>query len=170
MAKAKTIEPKVADPAPAAAAEPTFVSFAIALLVVTGLGIGAGGLFGLQVLSRHEPEPAAETKPTSAPSKSRYAEHANLKPLPPIVTNLAGPEHAWVRLEASLVLDANEKDANGLAASIAEDFIAFLRTVSLSQVQGASGFQHLREDLSDRVRIRSGGKAHDLVIHTLIFE
>lgn len=75
-----------------------------------------------------------------------------------------------MRLEASLVFDGNDKDANGLAASIAEDFIAFLRTVSLSQVQGASGFQHLREDLNDRARIRSGGKVHDLVIHTLIFE
>lgn len=52
MAKAKTIEPKAADPAPAAS-EPTLVSFAIALLVVTGLGVGAGGLFGLQVLSRN---------------------------------------------------------------------------------------------------------------------
>lgn len=169
MAKAKTIDPKAADPAPAAS-EPTLVSFAIALLVVTGLGVGAGGLFGLQVLSGHRSEPAAETKPATQGSKGRYAEHANLKPLPPIVTNLAGPERTWVRLEASLVLDGNDKDANGLAASIAEDFIAFLRTVSLSQVQGASGFQHLREDLNDRARIRSGGKVHDLVIHTLIFE
>jgi flagellar FliL protein len=170
MAKAKTIDPKAAaTPAPAAG-EPTLVSFAIALLVVTGLGVGAGGLFGLQVLSRNRPEPVAEATPAAQPSKSRYAEHANLKPLPPIVTNLAGPERTWVRLEASLVLDGNDKDANGLAASISEDFIAFLRTVSLSQVQGASGFQHLREDLNDRARIRSGGKVHDLVIHTLIFE
>ena len=33
-----------------------------------------------------------------------------------------------------------------------------------------SGFQHLREDLNDRVRVRSGGKVRDLVIQSMIIE
>ena len=57
-----------------------------------------------------------------------------------------------------------------LAAQITEDLVAFLRTVPLAQIQGASGFQHLREDLNDRVRVRSGGKVHELVIQALIIE
>ena len=57
-----------------------------------------------------------------------------------------------------------------LVAQITEDIIAFLRTVTLVQIQGASGFQHLREDLSDRVRVRSGGKIRDLVIQSMIIE
>jgi flagellar FliL protein len=57
-----------------------------------------------------------------------------------------------------------------LAAQITEDIVAFLRTVPLTQIQGASGFQHLREDLNDRVRVRSGGKVRDLVIQALIIE
>ena len=57
-----------------------------------------------------------------------------------------------------------------LVAQIAEDIIAFLRTVTLVQIQGASGFQHLREDLNDRVRVRSGGKIRDLVIQSMIIE
>ena len=57
-----------------------------------------------------------------------------------------------------------------LVAQIAEDIIAFLRTVTLVQIQGASGFQHLREDLNDRVRVRSGGKVRDLVIQSMIIE
>ena len=47
--------------------------------------------------------------------------------------------------------------------------IARLRP-KLAQIQGASGFQHLREDLNDRVRVRSGGKVRDLVIQSLIIE
>ena len=57
-----------------------------------------------------------------------------------------------------------------LAAQIAEDIVAYLRTVSLAQIEGASGFQHLREDLNDRVRVRSGGKVRDLVIQSLVVE
>ncbi len=57
-----------------------------------------------------------------------------------------------------------------LAATITEDIVAYLRTVSLAQIEGASGFQHLREDLNDRARVRSGGKVRELIIHTLIVE
>jgi flagellar FliL protein len=94
-----------------------------------------------------------------------------LKPLAPIVTNLASPERTWVRLEASLVMEGDQSpEAKMLATQITEDIVAFLRTVPLTQVQGPSGFQHLREDLKDRVRVRSSGKAHDLVIQALIIE
>ena len=57
-----------------------------------------------------------------------------------------------------------------LAAKIAEDMVAFLQTVSVTEIEGASGFQHLREDLNDRVRVRSDGRVRDLVIHTFIVE
>ena len=42
--------------------------------------------------------------------------------------------------------------------------------MTLTQIEGASGFQHLREDLNERARIRSGGKVRDLVIQALIVE
>jgi flagellar FliL protein len=42
--------------------------------------------------------------------------------------------------------------------------------VQLGQIEGASGFQNLREDLNDLVRIRSAGKVRELVIQTLIVE
>ncbi len=67
-------------------------------------------------------------------------------------------------------MDEQTPDAGTLSAQIVEDIVAFLRTVSLSQIQGASGFQHLREDLNDRVRVRSGGKVRDLVVQSMIIE
>jgi flagellar FliL protein len=67
-------------------------------------------------------------------------------------------------------MDEQTPDAGTLSAQIVEDIVAFLRTVSLTQIQGASGFQHLREDLNDRVRVRSGGKVRDLVVQSMIIE
>ena len=178
MAKSKA-PAKPAEPAvkPAVAAEPgkdaSPLSFILAMLVLTGLGVGAGGLFGLQIAGRVEKAPAAkaEAAPAAPAVKAKLGEGASLRPLTPIVTNLASPERTWVRLEASILLDADAGgDPNVLIANISEDILAFLRTLSLPLVEGASGFQHLREDLNDRVRVRSGGKVRDLVIHTFILE
>ena len=60
--------------------------------------------------------------------------------------------------------------ANAMAAAISEDIVAYLRTVPLVQIEGPSGFLHLREDLNDRARIRSGGKVRELVIQGLVLE
>jgi flagellar FliL protein len=67
-------------------------------------------------------------------------------------------------------MDSAAAEDNSLAGQIGEDILAFLRTLSLAQIQGASGFQHLREDLGDRVRTRSRGKVRDLIIQALIVE
>lgn len=147
--------------------------FLLAVGVLTGLAIGAGGMFGLQVSSKLEKKVvAAKAEPTGAQSvKGRFTEGANLRTLGPIVTNLASPDRTWIRLEASILTDGDlGPDGNALTASITEDMIAFLRTVSLAQIEGASGYQHLREDLNDRIRIRGGSKVRDLIIHTLIVE
>jgi flagellar FliL protein len=176
--RAETPEPvAAAEPKAAAARPPSAVAFIGAMLVLTGLGVGAGGLLGLQLSARIEPAPPSKAEARAAPGaatqdpKGRYAPGANLRSLAPIVTNLASPERTWVRLEASLVMDGEQTaESNVLAAQIAEDIVAFLRTVALAQIQGASGFQHLREDLNDRVRVRSGGKVRDLVIQSLIVE
>jgi flagellar protein FliL len=158
-------------PAPAASAGPSLITLILAMTVLTGLSLGAGGLFGLQVLSRvgkQVPPPA--TVEAGEGRKGRFSEKVTLFPLSPIVTTIASPERTWVRLEASLVLDGEGVDGKGLATAISEDTVAYLRTLSLPLIEGSSGFLHLREDLNDRVRIRSGGKVRDLLIHTFIVE
>ena len=104
--------------------------------------------------------------------KTRYSEAANLKPLPPIVTNLAEPEgHVDPdRGVGRLRSPTPSAASNALACAIAEDIVAYLRTVPLAQIEGPSGFLHLREDLNDRARIRSGGKVRELVIQALVLE
>jgi flagellar FliL protein len=159
-------EPTVA----AAPKRPSLLAFLGTMLILTGFATGAGGLLGVEVVARLAPLPATETAAGQS-FKGRYAENATLKALPAIVTNLASPSHTWVRLEASIVIDRTaEGEANALLAGVAEDFVAFLRTVSLQQIEGPSGFQNLREDLADRLRVRTGGKARDLVIQGFIVE
>jgi flagellar protein FliL len=170
---------------PAAEAKPAAkkaspIAFIAAMLVLTGIGVGFGGLLGLHLLGMMEKAKPGEQKAQAGQdagagspqaAKSRYPGGANVRTLPPIVTNLASPERTWIRLEALLVSDAEQAaDANALEAQIAEDIVAFLRTLALAQIQGPSGFQHLREDLNDRVRVRSGGKVRDLVVQALIIE
>jgi len=159
-------------PEPAAAKAASPFAFIGAMLILTGLGVGAGGLFGLQVLAKAEKPAAAKAEAhASQPVRGRYAGNVTLRPLSPIVTNIAAPGHIWIRLEGLLVAEGEQAgEANALAATIAEDIVAYLRTVTLAQIQGATGFQNLREDLNERVRVRSGGKVRDLVIQSMVVE
>lgn len=145
------------------------VSVIAGVLIITGLGIGGGGLFGLQIAARMEADASAKAgAPQVAPAKPNATGNLSLKTLSPVITNLAAPERTWVRLEASIVTEGEQSDL--MAAQITEDIVAYLRTVTLQHIQGASGFQYLREDLSERMRVRSGGKVRDLVIQSLIVE
>jgi flagellar protein FliL len=184
MASAATTTAEIPEPAPEIApvvrkpsSTPAFIA---TILILTGLSVGCGGLMGLQLLGKMEAGPPSKVEARSGQgsgqssgqaAKSRYPAGANLRALPPILTNLASPARTWIRLEAALVVDGEQTpEANMLVAQVAEDIVAFLRTVTLVQIQGASGFQHLREDLNDRVRVRSAGKVRDLVIQSMIIE
>ena len=161
-------------PAPAAVSRgPSLVQFLAATVLLTLIGGGGGAFLGLQLASSVEQsvQRKAEAEAESAQVESRYAGSTLLKPLAPIVTNLAYPTDTWVRLEASLVLDESAvADTDLLAGEIGEDILAFLRTVTLPQIEGASGLQHLRDDLDERVAIRSEGRVRELVIQTLVVQ
>jgi len=57
-----------------------------------------------------------------------------------------------------------------MTETIHQDLLAFLRTLKMYQVEGASGYQHLKADLQERAAIRSDGHAKDVLIRTLLFE
>jgi flagellar FliL protein len=161
------------EPAPPPPAPPmSLLTFLLVAGALTLLALGAGYFGGLQVLSSAEralssKKDAAADQVTGLPS----VKPGNVKALAPIVTNLAGSPPVWIRLEASLVFQGDvPKNADALGARIGEDILAFLRTVSVKQIEGAIGFQHLSEDLNDRVRVRGGGEVQELVIQGLIIE
>ena len=167
---APTTQPP-ADRATTPAGKPSLLPLIAGVLLLTAIGVGAGALFGILVGKPDSPAAASKAEAAAAPGATpRPADTGNLKSLPPIVTNLAGAERTWIRLEASILMDGDAKeDFSVLTAKITEDFLAFLRTVSLSQIESGSGFQYLREDLKDRARVRSS-KVRDLIVLTFVVE
>ena len=76
-----------------------------------------------------------------------------------------------MRLQTAIVYDrANAQEMDVTAARIDDDLLAFVKTLSLAQIQGASGFQHLREDLNERAIIRSDGHVREVMIETLVVQ
>ena len=148
----------------------SILQFLIIVAALTLAAAGIGFLFGQQFLSGAL-EPAG--KPAEAGGylgALRRVEAGNLKPLAPIVTNLAGSQTVWIRIESSLLFNETPKDADALAARISEDIVGFLRTVPIQQIQGGTGFQYLSEDLNERVRARSDGQVRELIIQGMIIE
>jgi flagellar FliL protein len=91
--------------------------------------------------------------------------------MPPIVTNIANPADTWVRLEAAIVFDPKTTlHPEIVAAEIATDELAYLHTVSVSELQGPIGLENLRQDLRDRAQIRSNGKVTELLLKTLVLQ
>lgn len=88
--------------------------------------------------------------------------------MPAITTNLAAPSDTWIRVELAAVFEGATDPT--VADTIHQDILAYLRTVKLHQVEGASGFLHLKDDIRERARIRGEGKVKDVLIRTIVFE
>jgi flagellar protein FliL len=143
----------------------------MAMLIVTALGAVSGGLYGFRVASPAAPAQAEKAAAAEEKPAGGLPPNSAMLDLPPIVTNLGSPPDAWVRLEASLLFDAKAAPhPEAMGAQITNDILAFLRTTSLSQMQGVVGLENLRQDLNERVAIRSGGSVKELVIRTLVIQ
>jgi flagellar protein FliL len=168
MAQAETAEL----PPPAPKGGGSLVKLIGALLLLTIVAAAGGGGLGIKLADQvehavREKDSAAE----EAAVEPKYTGPTHLKPLAPILTNLAEPRDIWIRVESSIVFDDEEIAGDDvLAARIGEDVLAYLRTVSLAQIGSPSGMQHLREDLAERARIRSEGRVKELVIQTMVVQ
>ena len=149
---------------------PSMVVQLALLAAVTVAALGVGWLAGTY-LKRSEapPQPPriAHEKAEAATPDDALAVQP-LAELPTITTNLAAPTDIWVRLDASVVYDTPQPPE--MTQAIHQDLLAFMRTVKLHQVEGASGYQHLKADLLERASIRSNGHAKDVLIRTMLFE
>jgi flagellar FliL protein len=157
---------------PAAPKGPSLVVQLAMLLAMTAAALGAGWFAGSS-LKRSEAPPQPPriehgAKAEAAPEGKPSGEGPVLVDLAPITTNLAAPADVWVRMDASVVFDGPQPPE--MKEAIHQDLVAFLRTIKMHQVEGASGYQHLRADLQERAAIRSGGHAKDVLIRTLLFE
>jgi flagellar FliL protein len=159
------------DPQPASKGPSLVVQLAM-LLVMTAAALGAGWFSGSYLKRSEAPQQPArlshDKKAEAKPQEKPPAEGPVLVDLAPITTNLAAPADVWVRMDASVVFDAPQPPE--MKEAIHQDILAFLRTIKMHQIEGASGYQHLKADLEERASIRSGGHAKDFLIRTLLFE
>jgi flagellar protein FliL len=132
--------------------------------IVVCLAASAGAAF--EAL-RPAPDKPVQESTASAPA----AQASTIIDLPPIVTNLGAPQDTWVRLEGSIIFDPKTlPHPEAVAAQIGDDVLAYLRTVSLHQLEGPVGLENIRQDLNERAAARSGGKVHAFVIRTLVVQ
>lgn len=133
------------------------------LAVAGGLGLGIHLVRYAQIADATKQQDMAVAGEHD-PSTSR------LYRLKPIVTNLTEPADVWLRLDAAIVFEDEMPNSEVISAEISEDLLAFLKTLKVGQLEGAIQLQHLREDLKDRVAIRSGGDVRDLIIESLVVQ
>ncbi|NNE24982.1 MAG: flagellar basal body-associated FliL family protein [Rhizobiales bacterium] len=167
MADEQTTEEK------AASSEPSIVVWLAILGVLTLIAGGTGAGLGLLIT----PEPAAvaeqeeDKAETEEEEKPEYSAGEQVTMLPPIITNLVSPRGTYIRLEGAVVFSSVPEGGTELLVSkITDDILSVLHTMTLAQIEGASGLQHLREDLSARAAIRSDGLAKEIVLHSLVVE
>jgi flagellar FliL protein len=150
---------------------PSLVIQAAMLLGMTVAALGIGWASGSYLKSSEAPAkaPAAEggEHATTEPSNPEAAAFI-VAELPSITTNLAAPVETWVRMDVSLLLDAPLPTET--VEAIHQDLLTFMRTVKMHQVEGASGFLHLKADLQERAAMRGDGHVKDVLIRTLLYE
>jgi flagellar FliL protein len=161
-------------------------SMMVQISVLAGMtvaAVGTGWLAGMFLGGEVPPAAAATPAPAAKGAKAEAhgkegdkggeeaAQPANalVLKLPAITTNLAAPSDTWLRMELSVQLDQPSQDPM-LAETIQQDLLAYVRTVKLHQIEGASGFQHLKADLAERAAIRTDGHVKAVLINTLLFE
>ncbi len=152
---------------------PSLVVQGAMLLVVTAAAIGMGWMSGGYLKGVDAPSsvpvaPENEGKPVEPAAAHEPGAGPTLVALAPITTNIASPADTWIRMEVSVVYDAPQPPA--MAEDIHQDLLAFVRTLKMHQVEGASGYQHLKADLEERASIRSQGHAKQVLIRTLLLE
>ena len=141
----------------------SLIEFAIVVLLAA---CGGAAFEALRPPAAPWSDKAAESQAGAAPSQP-----STVVDLPPIVTNLGSPQDTWIRLEGSIIFDPKTlPHPEAIVGQIGDDILAYLRTVSLRQLEGPIGLENLRQDLNERAATRSGGKVRPFVIRTLVVQ
>lgn len=154
----------------------SLVTMILGLLIITALGGGGGWFVGHLVapkISAAREAAAAAAKGAEGDKKDAAIQTIDpvanhIVQLEPIVANLAYPSENWVRLEVALMFNGPVDPK--LAEDIGQDIMAYIRTVSLQEIEGPRGFQYLRDDIQSRVDLRSGGRVSKVMFRTFVIE
>lgn len=150
----------------------------VGLAVLTLLGAGGGWVVGDMVApsikgaeqaeQAKAAREAAQKKESEAGLPRISTEANNIVQLEPITTNLAYPSESLVRLEVALLF--NGPPDVKVAEDVHQDILAYVRTVSLQQIEGPRGFEYLKDDIQERVDLRAQGRVSKVMFRTFVVE
>jgi flagellar FliL protein len=146
------------------------VAVGIMTVLAGGMGVGLGmwtaGNIEKALAERQAAQPLEDHKVSI-----KYSGDMVLHPVKPVIANLASPADTWVRLETAIVFQNGAIDNPEVtAAEVSQDILAYIRTAKLAQLEGPSALQHLREDLNERVRLRTDNQVSELLIQALVVQ
>lgn len=155
-----------------------------ALMILTLAGGGGGWVLGGMIAAKVKPAQEAKAKAEAEAAAKEAKGEEGKKPeeglvhisteangivqLEPITTNLAYPSENWVKLDVALMFKG-PPDVK-LSEDIHQDILNYLRTVSLQQISGPRGFEYLRDDIQERVDLRSEGRVSKVMFRTFVIE
>ncbi|MEO9529145.1 flagellar basal body-associated FliL family protein [Roseibium sp.] len=143
-----------------------------ALFLLTLVAGGAGAGLAKYVSDYTEQEVHGRIRQQQSFTETMpFSPSTRLQVLEPLVTNLASPSEAWIRIQASVLLDKDtEGDVSVMKKKVEDDFLSYLRTLTLSHLEGGVGLQHLREDLTERARTRTKGQIHEVILESVVIQ
>jgi flagellar protein FliL len=126
---------------------------------------GAHGWF-----RRESPAPQQQV-PGAAEGARSEIKPAAVRELKPIITNLAAPDGAWIRLEMVVVIEpGGGPESEQQIAAFVDDTLSYLRSVTAARLEGVGGLRDLREDLKERSTLRSNGRIREVLIVTMVVQ
>lgn len=149
-----------------------FVPVVIALAAVTVIAAGAATGAAWFDAGRRKTEGAAAA--TCASENKQMAELGDavstVLDLPSIVTNLAGDDEQWLRLDVSVVVPKPVAQKEQLTAELAQDFLGYVRSLTVGELSGGTNLHFLKKDLTELARIRTSDASLDVLIRTFVIE
>ena len=146
--------------------------FMAALILLTLVGGGAGAGLAKYVADYTEEEVHGRLRQQQSFTETLpFSPSTRLQTLEPLVTNLSAPKEAWIRLQASVLLEDDvDGDVVVMKKKVEDDFLTYLRTLTLSHLEGGIGLQHLKEDLTERARTRTKGQIHEVILESVVIQ
>lgn len=148
------------------------VPLILALAIVTFCAVaGAAGIAWLESGGKNDEKAAAAG---CTPEQKEQAELddkiSTVVDLPSIVTNLAGDDAPWLRMDTSVVVPLATAKKQELAAELSQDFLSYVRSLPASDLSGGTNLYLLKRDLKEIARTRTSDASLDVLIRTLVIE
>ncbi|GAA0771088.1 flagellar basal body-associated FliL family protein [Roseibium denhamense] len=143
-----------------------------ALLLIGLIGAGTGAGLAKYIMDFTEAEMHGRLRQQQEFTNTLpFAPSTRLQSLEPIVTNLSSPKETWIRVQASILFDTEVDEGTAvLKKKIEDDFMSYMRTLTLAHLEGGIGLQHLREDLTERAKTRTNGKVHEVILESVVIQ